>query len=371
MAQRSRRDPAGPRVAGRRRAARGRRRATPRRSGRRWSRSAPSAWIATRGSAPSSCAWCRGRWAPPSRARRTWAAPPCASPPSRWPIGCPRPTRELVAGDDSVSVALLEPGRGWSVTGMRDDPRAGRAAAAARWRSSTPKRSIGSPSSRPVGGRPGLVLLPADAPGVAVTSQPALRLDGADERGRARRRRRARRGRRRGSGGRRAAAAADAHRRAAGRRRGRRGGRTAPGGCAHATRASGASSAGRSAATRRCATSWRTCTCARRACGRPSSTRPPPSTTTSTRRAGRPRWRRRTSRARRARSRTARCRSSAASPSPQEHPAHRFLRRIVVREQQFGDAAHHERELGRALAADAAGRQQRTTGNSAAPVSVH
>jgi alkylation response protein AidB-like acyl-CoA dehydrogenase len=35
-----------------------------------------------------------------------------------------------------------------------------------------------------------------------------------------------------------------------------------------------------------------------------------------------------------------------------EHPAHRFLRRIVVREQQFGDAAHHERALGRALAAD-------------------
>ena len=33
-----------------------------------------------------------------------------------------------------------------------------------------------------------------------------------------------------------------------------------------------------------------------------------------------------------------------------EHPAHRFLRRIVVREQQFGDAAHHERLLGRALA---------------------
>jgi alkylation response protein AidB-like acyl-CoA dehydrogenase len=34
----------------------------------------------------------------------------------------------------------------------------------------------------------------------------------------------------------------------------------------------------------------------------------------------------------------------------EEHPAHRFLRRIVVREQQFGDAAHHERALGRALA---------------------
>jgi alkylation response protein AidB-like acyl-CoA dehydrogenase len=36
-----------------------------------------------------------------------------------------------------------------------------------------------------------------------------------------------------------------------------------------------------------------------------------------------------------------------------EHPAHRFLRRIIVREQQFGDAAHHERALGRALAAAA------------------
>src|SRR4051794_4834721 len=34
----------------------------------------------------------------------------------------------------------------------------------------------------------------------------------------------------------------------------------------------------------------------------------------------------------------------------EEHQAHRFLRRIVVREQQFGDAAHHERELGRRLA---------------------
>jgi alkylation response protein AidB-like acyl-CoA dehydrogenase len=38
-----------------------------------------------------------------------------------------------------------------------------------------------------------------------------------------------------------------------------------------------------------------------------------------------------------------------------EHPAHRFLRRIVVRERQFGDAAHHERLLGRMLA-EACGR---------------
>jgi alkylation response protein AidB-like acyl-CoA dehydrogenase len=44
----------------------------------------------------------------------------------------------------------------------------------------------------------------------------------------------------------------------------------------------------------------------------------------------------------------------------EEHPAHRFLRRIIVREQQFGDAAHHERELGRALAAGAAARERPT-----------
>jgi alkylation response protein AidB-like acyl-CoA dehydrogenase len=37
----------------------------------------------------------------------------------------------------------------------------------------------------------------------------------------------------------------------------------------------------------------------------------------------------------------------------EEHPAHRFLRRIIVREQQFGDAGHHERELGRSLASGA------------------
>jgi alkylation response protein AidB-like acyl-CoA dehydrogenase len=36
-----------------------------------------------------------------------------------------------------------------------------------------------------------------------------------------------------------------------------------------------------------------------------------------------------------------------------EHPAHRFLRRIVVRGRQFGDARHHERSIGRGLAAAA------------------
>jgi alkylation response protein AidB-like acyl-CoA dehydrogenase len=37
-----------------------------------------------------------------------------------------------------------------------------------------------------------------------------------------------------------------------------------------------------------------------------------------------------------------------------EHSAHRYLRRIIVRGQQFGDADHHERALGRALATQGA-----------------
>jgi alkylation response protein AidB-like acyl-CoA dehydrogenase len=45
----------------------------------------------------------------------------------------------------------------------------------------------------------------------------------------------------------------------------------------------------------------------------------------------------------------------------EEHPAHRFLRRIIAREQQFGDAAHHERELGRSLAAAALEQRERVT----------
>jgi alkylation response protein AidB-like acyl-CoA dehydrogenase len=42
----------------------------------------------------------------------------------------------------------------------------------------------------------------------------------------------------------------------------------------------------------------------------------------------------------------------------EEHPAHRFLRRIVVREQQFGDATHHERALGASLAVGATRRER-------------
>lgn len=45
----------------------------------------------------------------------------------------------------------------------------------------------------------------------------------------------------------------------------------------------------------------------------------------------------------------------------EEHPAHRFLRRIIVREQQFGDAWLHERAIGRMLAARAGPRERTVT----------
>ena len=198
-----------------------------------------------------------------------------------------------------------------------------------------------------------------------------VRPAGADERARARRGRCAGGGRRRGSGGRRAAAAT----------------RRSPAGCSPPprrsarldgswttrapTRPSGASSAARSAATRRCATSWRTCTSGRRACGRPSSTRPRLSTTTWTRQARPPRSRRHTSRAAAREVAHGAMQVFGGIAFTEEHPAHRFLRRIVVREQQFGDAAHHERELGRALAAAAAGSPQLAGDGRAPAVSVH
>jgi len=54
----------------------------------------------------------------------------------------------------------------------------------------------------------------------------------------------------------------------------------------------------------------------------------------------------------------------------EEHPAHRFLRRIVVREQQFGDAAHHERELGRALVSRVAERPHSAAAPQTPPAPV-
>ena len=113
---------------------------------------------------------------------------------------------------------------------------------------------------------------------------------------------------------------------------------------------SAASSAARSAPTRRCATSWPTCTCAARArwstvlyaAAALDDELPDAQRTAAI-----------------AKAYVARAAREVAHGALQvfggiafteEHQAHRFLRRIIVREQQFGDAAHHERELGRALA---------------------
>ena len=169
-----------------------RRGATRRRSGRRSSRSAPSAWIATRGSALSSCAWCRGRWAPrlacaPYRRQRRPALRRRAAGRS-----AARGIRELVAGDDSVSVALLEPGRGWSVTGTETTlgPGGLRGHKVAVEHAEAVDRLAVVAT---LGGTPGLVLLrPARPASPSPRSRPSTR--GADERGRPRRRRRARGG---------------------------------------------------------------------------------------------------------------------------------------------------------------------------------
>ena len=132
------------------------------------------------------------------------------------------------------------------------------------------------------------------------------------------------------------------------------------------TRPSAASSAARSAATRRCATCWPTCTCARRAPGRPCSTPPPPSTTTPTARADRV-DREGLRRARGARGRARRDPGVRWDRLHRRALAHRYLRRIVVRERQFGDAAAPRAALGRMLArgprsrcADATGRASTT-----------
>ena len=158
----------------------------------------------------------------------------------------PEAYAELVPGDDSVSVALLEPGRGWSVTGTQTTlgpgGLRGRKVAVEHAESVDRLAVVAT-----VGGTPGLVLLTADTPGVALTPQPAFdsavpmsAMDLADVDVPAV-------GRRRGSGGRRAAAAADAH----GRALAAAGPSGRPDGSWRMrarTRASGASSAGRSAA---------------------------------------------------------------------------------------------------------------------------
>ena len=281
----------------------------------------------------------------------------------------PEAYAELVPGDDSVSVALLEPGRGWSVTGMETTlgPGGLRGHKVAVEHAEAVDRLAVVAT---LGGRPGLVLLQADTPGVAVTSQPAFDTEVPMS----------------------AVELADVDAPAAGLAEGpvaaellRR--LTLTGGLLAAAEAVGAAgrlledartyagerrqfgrTIGSYQALRhiladmyvRQASMWSTVLYAAAAldddldeAGRAAAV------------------------ATAYVSRSARELAHGALQVfggiafTQEHPAHRFLRRIVVREQQFGDGAHHERELGRALAADAAGRQQRTTGNSAAPVSVH
>ena len=281
----------------------------------------------------------------------------------------PEAYAELVPGDDSVSVALLEPGRGWSVTGLKTTlgPRGLRGHKVAVEHAESVDRLAVVAT---LGDTPGLVLLQADTPGVAVTSQPAFDSEVPMS----------------------AVVLADVDAHAAGIAEGQVAAEllrrlTLTGGLLAAAEAVGAAG--------RLLEDARTYAGARRQFGRTIGSyqalrhiladmyvRQASMWSTvlyaaaalddDLDEAGRA-----AAVAKAYVSRSAREVAHGALQVfggiafTQEHPAHRFLRRIVVREQQFGDGAHHERELGRALAADAAGRQQGTTGHSAAPVSVH
>ena len=281
----------------------------------------------------------------------------------------PEAYAELVPGDDSVSVALLEPGRGWSVTGTQTtlEPGGlrGRKVAVEHAESVDRLAVVAA-----VGGTPGLVLLTADTPGVALTPQPAFdsavpmsAVDLADVDVPA-------------SGVAEGPVAAELLRRL-----------TLAGGLLAAAEAVGAAgrlledartyagerrqfgrTIGSYQALRhiladmyvRQASMWSTVLYAAAAldddldeAGRAAAV------------------------AKAYVSRSAREVAHSAMQVfggiafTQEHPAHRFLRRIVVREQQFGDGAHHERELGRALAAGAGRGHQHSSDNPAASVSAH
>lgn len=276
---------------------------------------------------------------------------------------------QLVEGDDAVSVALLEPGRGWGVssvqTALGPDGLHGRKVAVEHADSVDRLAIVAT-----VAGRPGLVLLTADVPGVAVTSQPAfdplvpmsaLELAVVDAP---------------------VAAVAEGPVAAALLRR-----LVLTGGLLAAAEAVGA--AGRLLDdARRYATE-------RRQFGRPIGSYQ------ALRHILADMYVRRASMwstvlyaaaaldddldeasqtAAVAKAYVSRCAREVAHGAMQvfggiafteEHPAHRFLRRIVVRERQFGDAAHHEREIGRALAAAATGGRQADGDGRAAAVSVH
>lgn len=275
----------------------------------------------------------------------------------------------LVEGDDAVSVALLEPGRGWAVSGVQTalglDGLHGRKVAVEHAGAVDRLAVVAS-----VAGRPGLVLVTADAPGIAVTPQPAfdpmvamssLELAGVDAPA---------------AGVAEGPVAAELLRRL-----------VLTGGLLAAAEAVGAAGRllddardyaserrqfGRTIGSYQAlrhiladmyvqqASMWSTVLYAAAAL---DDDLDEASQTAAV-----------------AKAYVSRCAREVAHGAMQifggiafteEHPAHRFLRRIVVRERQFGDAAHHEREIGRALAAAAAGGRLPDGDGRAAAVSVH
>ena len=299
----------------------------------------------------SSCAWPRARWARASRRSRTSAVPRCASPSSRSPAisqsaSPSSPLRATAWRSPSSSLSrMVAFGPAHAARPRRVARRQGRGRARRRGRwlavVAVVSGAPGSPSCRPAPRGPPSRRNPPSTP--RCRSAPCGCWRGARG-GRRRPGRQPAAGAHvrdgRAAGGRRAVGAAGAllhgARRYAGERR--QFGRTI-----------GSNQALRHLLAQmyvRHASSWSTVLAA---AALDDDSRDTPS---------RPRpWPRRTSRAPRARSRTARCRSSAASPSPRS-TRRIALRRIVVREQQFGDAAHHERALGRRLADRAAARDR-------------
>jgi alkylation response protein AidB-like acyl-CoA dehydrogenase len=281
----------------------------------------------------------------------------------------PEAYAQLVQGDDAVSVALLEPGRGWAVSGVQTalglDGLHGRKVAVEHADSVDRLAVVAS-----VAGRPGLVLLTADAPGVAVTPQPAfdpmvpmstLELAGVDAP---------------------VAGVAEGPVAAALLQR-----LVLTGGLLAAAEAVGAA--------RRLLDDARSYASERRQFGRTIGSYQALrhiladmyvrqasmwSTVLYAAAALDDDLDEASQTAAVAKAYVSRSAREVAHGAMQvfggiafteEHPAHRFLRRIVVREQQFGDAAHHEREIGRTLAAAAAGRPQRAGDGRPAAVSVH
>ena len=282
----------------------------------------------------------------------------------RWPIGS-RGYAQLVDGRRCSCPSRCSSPAGMVGRGAQTTDSGRTASTAARWQSSTPTAVDRLAVVAAVGRHgPGSSSLTADAPGVAVTAQPAFDATVPMQRGRPRRRRCA--GGRAVAAGPVAAAMLRGSPRiggAARRRRVRRRGRAAARRRAHLR--------GRAPPVRphdrqlpgAAPPPGRHVRAPGERRGRPCSTRPPRSTTTLDE-AGRT--------AAIAKAYVARAAREVAHGAMQvfggiafteEHPAHRFLRRIVVREQQFGDAAHHERELGRALAAAAPAAEPGTSGH--------